>query len=88
MVAVSVDDGWEPVREFFGAPPYLGSEPGAHAWRSTSSEKATVASCFCTARGACPNIKFPESYVVGKDGRIVGFFRARSSGRIPPRARI
>jgi hypothetical protein len=62
------------VREFFGAPPYLGSTQGITVALDLSSEKATVASYFCAARGACPKIMFPESYVVGKDGRIVGFF--------------
>ncbi|WP_242396344.1 TlpA family protein disulfide reductase [Anaeromyxobacter oryzisoli] len=73
MVAISADDGWTPVKEFFGAPPYLGSTQGITVALDASSEKTTVAAYFCTARGACPKIMFPESYLV-KDGRIVGFF--------------
>ncbi len=74
MVAVSADDGWESVKEFFGAPPYLGSTQGITVALDPSEGKKAVASYFCTARGACPKIMFPESYIVAKDGRIVGFF--------------
>ncbi len=26
---------------------------------------------YCTARGYCPDVKFPETYVVDRSGRIV-----------------
>jgi thiol-disulfide isomerase/thioredoxin len=74
MIAISADDGWAPVKEFFAAPPYLGNTQGVVVALDPSEQKSTVASFFCTARGACPKILFPESYIVGKDGRIVGYF--------------
>jgi thiol-disulfide isomerase/thioredoxin len=74
MVAVSADDGWSPVQEFFNGPPYLGSTSGVTVALDPTEQKTTVAEYFCTARGTCPKIMFPESYVVGKDGRIAGFF--------------
>jgi thiol-disulfide isomerase/thioredoxin len=74
MVAISADDAWGPVKEFFGAPPYLGSTQGITVALDPSEQKQTVSAYFCTARGVCPKILFPESYIVGKDGRIVGYF--------------
>jgi thiol-disulfide isomerase/thioredoxin len=72
MVAVSADDGWAPVREFFKAPPYGGSTQNVTV--ALDLEKKTVEGYYCTARGTCPQILFPESYIVGKDGKLVGFF--------------
>ena len=53
MVAVSVDDGWDPVREFFAAPPYLGSTAGATVVLDDASQSATMG-YYCAARGGCP----------------------------------
>ncbi len=68
LVAVSGDDSWEAVRTFFattagGAPSFLEQvrDPDGLAARTY----------YCAARGYCPDIKYPESYLVGPDGRIV-----------------
>jgi thiol-disulfide isomerase/thioredoxin len=68
MLAVSVDDGWEVVREFFGgAPP-----PGLTV--ALDTEQLTTRAWYCAARGACPeSYKFPESYIVDKGGRLVAY---------------
>ncbi len=72
MVAVSVDDGWDPVKEFFGAPPYLGKTQGLTVALDTD-QQATVA-WYCAARGGCPDsYKFPETYIVDKSGRLVSY---------------
>ncbi len=68
LLAVSTDDTWGPVRTYFdkafgGIPPELtlARDEGASAARAT----------YCAARGYCPDVKFPESYIVGRDGRIL-----------------
>jgi thiol-disulfide isomerase/thioredoxin len=68
MLAVSTDDAWDRVRDYFskefgGMPQELSvvHDPGARAARAY----------YCTARGYCPDVKFPESYIVGRDGRIL-----------------
>ncbi|WP_242341403.1 MULTISPECIES: TlpA disulfide reductase family protein [Anaeromyxobacter] len=71
MVAVSVDEAWDPVKEFFAAPPYFG-KPGL----AVALDPAQVATraYYCAARGGvCPDLKFPETYIVDKDGRLVAF---------------
>jgi thiol-disulfide isomerase/thioredoxin len=71
MVAVSVDEGWAPVKEYFGAPPFFGN-PGMTV--VLDEEQRTTQAYYCTARGgACPALMFPETYIVGKDGRLVAY---------------
>src|SRR5512133_377490 len=71
MVAVSVDDGWDPVREFFAAPPYMGSTAGATVVLDDANQSATMG-YYCAARGGCPDsYKFPESYIVDGSGKLV-----------------
>jgi thiol-disulfide isomerase/thioredoxin len=68
MVAVSVDDDWDVVREFFGGRP----PPGLTVTLDT--EQLTTRAWYCVARGACPeSYKFPESYIVDKSGRLVAY---------------
>jgi len=68
MVAVSVDDGWEPVRTFFA-----GRAPAGLTVTLDTDQLATRA-YYCTARGACPDsFKFPETYIVDKGGRLVAY---------------
>jgi thiol-disulfide isomerase/thioredoxin/glutaredoxin len=68
MVAISVDEGWEVVRSFFG-----GRAP-AGATVTLDAEQATTRAYYCAARGACPeSFKFPETYVVDRSGRLVAY---------------
>ncbi|ACG75359.1 Redoxin domain protein [Anaeromyxobacter sp. K] len=70
MVAVSVDEAWDPVREFISAPPYMGSTAGATV--VLDADQSVTMRYYCAARGGCPDsYKFPESYIVGKDGKLV-----------------
>lgn len=71
MIAVSVDDGWDPVKEYFAAPPF-GRPPGSLTV-ALDAEQASAKAYYCTARGFCPDIKFPETYIVDKSGRLVGY---------------
>ena len=68
MVAVSVDDGWDPIAEFFGggAPPDLVV--------ALDADQSATRAYYCAARGACPpDFKFPETYVVDPSGQLVAF---------------
>jgi thiol-disulfide isomerase/thioredoxin len=71
MVAVSVDDGWGPVKEYFAAPPFAGAPTGLTIALDTSQLSARA--YYCTARGFCPDIKFPETYIVDGKGQLVGY---------------
>jgi thiol-disulfide isomerase/thioredoxin len=73
MVAVSVDDGWDPVREYLHAPPFFGPEKtGLRVALDATTE--TTKAWYCAARGgACPDLKFPESYIVDREGRLVSY---------------
>jgi thiol-disulfide isomerase/thioredoxin len=71
MVAVSEDDGWDPVKEYFAAPPFGG--PPRSLTVALDSEAASARAFYCTARGFCPDLKFPETYIVDKAGRLVGY---------------
>ena len=68
MVAVSGDDGWEPVHAYFkqafgGAPREL--------LLARDNDATAAKSFYCTARGYCPDVKFPETYIVDRSGRVV-----------------
>jgi thiol-disulfide isomerase/thioredoxin len=68
MLAVSVDEGWEPIGEFFG-----GAVPPELVVALDRDQSATRA-YYCSARGGCPrDFKFPETYVVDPSGRLVAF---------------
>lgn len=70
MVAVSVDEGWAPIKEYFGAPPFFG-KPGMTV--VLDADQSVTQAYYCGARGgACPALKFPETYIV-KDGRLVAY---------------
>lgn len=71
MLAVSVDEAVSPVHEFFGGPPY-GGKPGV----TVLLDPAQVATraYYCAARGGvCPDLKFPESYIVDASGHLVAY---------------
>ncbi|MGC4001012.1 MAG: TlpA disulfide reductase family protein [Anaeromyxobacter sp.] len=72
MLAVSVDDGWDPVREFLNAPPFLGKLDGVTV--ALDDGLTATKAYYCAARGACPSqYQFPESYVIDRDGKLVAF---------------
>ncbi len=68
MVAVSVDDGWPEVLQFFE-----GKLPAGIDVVRDADQKVTR-DYYCGARGACPeSFKFPETYVVDASGRLVSY---------------
>jgi thiol-disulfide isomerase/thioredoxin len=72
MVAISVDEQLDAVKQFFAAAPYRGLprdvvvalEPGAGE---------VTRRYYCEGRGACgpEDVKFPETYIVDGQGQIV-----------------
>jgi hypothetical protein len=69
MIAVSIDDGWDELREFFG-----GQLP-TEAVVALDPEQTVTRAYYCAARGACPDsMKFPETYIVDRTGRLVAYF--------------
>ncbi len=73
MVAVSVDEGWDPIREFFSAPPYMGATAPLTVVLDGPDQGTTLA-YYCAARGGCPGeYKFPESYIVDRSGHLVAY---------------
>ena len=71
MVAVTVDEDLAAVREYFGAPPFSGPPPGitiAH-----DADQSVTKAYYCSARGFCPDLKFPETYIVDGAGRLVAY---------------
>jgi len=74
MVAVSVDETPQLVKDFFARAPYRGlprdvtiaMEPGAGDVTRTY---------YCKGRGACgpSDVKFPETYIVDRKGQLVAF---------------
>jgi thiol-disulfide isomerase/thioredoxin len=68
MVAVSVDDDWETVVNFFGGPP--------PRWLTVARDanQDVTRAYYCAARGRCPDsFKFPETYIVDGTGRLVAY---------------
>jgi len=68
MVAVSVDDGWDVVKGYFGGK----VPPGVTV--ALDDEQVVTKAYYCAARGQCPDgFKFPETYVIDKAGKIAGY---------------
>ena len=68
MVAVSVDEGWEAVRQFF-----VGRLPTGVQVVLDPSQKVTR-DYYCAARnGQCTEFKFPETYIVDASGKLVAY---------------
>lgn len=68
MVAVSVDEDWETVVNFFRGPP----PPWLTVARDASQD--VTRAYYCAARGRCPDsFKFPETYIVDGTGRLVAY---------------
>jgi thiol-disulfide isomerase/thioredoxin len=73
MVAVSVDEGWDPVKAFFDAPQYRGTM-GPLTVVLDRADQGTTLAYYCAARGGCPGeYKFPESYIVDRAGHLVAY---------------
>jgi thiol-disulfide isomerase/thioredoxin len=71
MVAVSVDEDLAAVRDYFRAPPFSGVPAGLTI--PHDPDQAVTKAYYCTARGSCPDLKFPETYIVDKAGRLVAY---------------
>jgi thiol-disulfide isomerase/thioredoxin len=72
MVAISVDEGTNPVQEFFAAPPY-GGVAATGLTVAMDEDQAVSKAYYCQGRGECRELKFPETYIVDKAGRLVGY---------------
>jgi thiol-disulfide isomerase/thioredoxin len=74
MVAVSVDESADLVKQFFKSPTQGGRLPASVAV-AIDSEARLVRPWYCKGRGACApdDVKFPESYIVDKSGRIAAY---------------
>lgn len=71
MLAVTVDEGPAIVKEYFGKPPFSGVPPGLTV--ALDPGQAVTRAYYCTARGTCPDLKFPETYIIDKAGRLVAY---------------
>jgi thiol-disulfide isomerase/thioredoxin len=68
MVAVSVDEGWPEVMQFFR------DQLPSEVLVARDHELAATRAYYCSARGACPeSFKFPETYIVDATGRVVAY---------------
>jgi thiol-disulfide isomerase/thioredoxin len=75
MVAVSVDESADIVKQFFKTPGQGGRLPPNVTVALDPDAKKSVRPWYCTGRGACApdDVKFPESYIVDKSGRIAAY---------------
>jgi thiol-disulfide isomerase/thioredoxin len=71
MIAVSEDEGWPQVDTYFTKT--FGGAPSEVTIALDQDGKCARA-YYCGARGSCPDIKFPETYIVDKSGRVVAYF--------------
>ncbi len=72
MIAVSVDENLAAVRSYFSAPPFAGPPRGL-AVAHDAGQTVTPA-YYGQARGfPTTDIKFPETYIVDKSGRLVAY---------------
>ncbi len=71
MIAVSVDEDLDAIRSYFASPPFSGP-PGPLAIAHDADQSVTRA-YYAQARGFTPDIKFPETYIVDKAGRLVAY---------------
>jgi len=72
MLAISVDEGPNPVHEFFSAPPY-GGVGATGLTIALDREQAVAKDYYCKGRGECSELKFPETYIVDPAGRLVAY---------------
>ncbi|HET9553303.1 MAG TPA: TlpA disulfide reductase family protein, partial [Anaeromyxobacteraceae bacterium] len=87
MVAVSVDESADQVKAFFAKPPF-GGLPRAVTVALEPGAGEVTRSYYCKGRGACGSdeVKFPESYIVDREGRIVAFVVGDMDWSIPSAA--
>jgi thiol-disulfide isomerase/thioredoxin len=71
MIAVSVDDDLAAIRSYFASPPF-GGPPGAVSI-AHDADQAVTRAYYAQARGFVPDLKFPETYIVDKSGRLVAY---------------
>jgi thiol-disulfide isomerase/thioredoxin len=73
LVAVSVDEKPEAVRDYLAKPPF-GGDTGGVTVAFDSRDQAVTTAYYCAARAGCPDdYKLPETYIVDADGRLVGY---------------
>jgi thiol-disulfide isomerase/thioredoxin len=70
MVAISGDDDWHVVQDYFRS--VFGGMP-RELMVALDREGRAAQAYYCTARGFCPDIKFPETYIIDKAGRLVAY---------------
>jgi thiol-disulfide isomerase/thioredoxin len=75
MVAVSVDESTDIVKQFFKSPEQGGRLPPLVTVALDQEARLAVRPWYCAGRGACSpdDAKFPESYIVDKSGRIAAY---------------
>jgi thiol-disulfide isomerase/thioredoxin len=75
MVAVSVDEEPGVVKEFFRQPSQGGRVPSGLTVAMDPLGQSATKQVYCIGRGACgpDDLKFPESYIVDKSGKIAAF---------------
>jgi thiol-disulfide isomerase/thioredoxin len=71
MIAVTVDDDLAAVRSYFASPPFLG--PPSSIAIAHDADQTVTRSYYAQARGFVPDIKFPETYIVDKSGRLIAY---------------
>ncbi len=71
MIAVTVDEDLAAVRSYFSAPPFSGPPPGLAV--AHDADQAVTRAYYAQARGFAPDLKFPETYIVDKAGRLVAY---------------
>jgi thiol-disulfide isomerase/thioredoxin len=72
MVAVSVDEELADVRQYFSSPPFSGTPRSLTVVHDP--DQSVTKAYYCGARGGvCPDLKFPETYIVDKTGRVVAY---------------
>lgn len=71
MIAVSVDDDVAAIRSYFASPPFGGPPPAMTV--AHDADQAVTRAYYAQARGFAPDLKFPETYIVDKAGRLVAY---------------
>ncbi len=71
MIAVSVDDDLGAIRSYFASTPAGGPPPAVTI--AHDADQAVTRAYYTQARGFVPDLKFPETYIVDKTGRLVAY---------------